>query len=44
MVFDITRRETFESIRNWHREAIDNGNSKMKFLLIGNKTDLEIER
>ncbi|CAD8081245.1 unnamed protein product [Paramecium sonneborni] len=41
MVFDITRRETFENIRNWHRDALDNGNSRMKFLLIGNKTDLQ---
>ncbi|CAD8060917.1 unnamed protein product [Paramecium primaurelia] len=44
MVFDITRRETFENIRNWHREALDNGNSRMKFLLIGNKTDLQNHR
>ena len=41
MVYDITKRETFENIKNWHREALDNGNPKMHFLLIGNKTDLE---
>jgi len=44
MVYDITKRDTFENIKNWHREALDNGNPKKRFLLIGNKTDLEENR
>jgi GTPase SAR1 family protein len=43
MVYDITRRDTFDNIRNWFNEATENGNPKMQFLLIGNKTDRQYE-
>jgi len=43
MVYDITRRDTFKSILDWHNEASENGNPQMQFLLVGNKTDLDAE-
>lgn len=44
MVYDITRRDTFKNIQQWHQDAIENGNQQMRYLLIGNKCDLESER
>jgi GTPase SAR1 family protein len=40
LVFDTTRRETFEHIGKWLEEAKANGNSTMTFILVGNKCDL----
>eukprot|EP01016_Furgasonia_blochmanni_P043112 TRINITY_DN580_c0_g1_i11.p1 TRINITY_DN580_c0_g1~~TRINITY_DN580_c0_g1_i11.p1 ORF type:complete len:251 (+),score=54.00 TRINITY_DN580_c0_g1_i11:67-819(+) len=44
LVYDITRRDTFEHISNWLDEARKNGNAQMSFMLIGNKSDLASER
>ncbi|EGR33774.1 Ras family protein, putative [Ichthyophthirius multifiliis] len=44
IVYDITRRETFQNIVNWLNEARENGNSQMVYMLIGNKCDLETQR
>lgn len=44
MVYDITRRETFNHLNNWLRECRSNGNESMTILLIGNKSDLEHKR
>ena len=52
IVYDITkylyymtfRRESFDSISRWLEEAKANGNPKLTFTLVGNKSDLETER
>ncbi|XP_051912520.1 uncharacterized protein LOC127594795 [Hippocampus zosterae] len=44
LVFDITRRETFNHLKNWLEEVNQNGNPYMTILLVGNKTDLESQR
>ncbi|KRX08413.1 P-loop containing nucleoside triphosphate hydrolase [Pseudocohnilembus persalinus] len=44
IVYDITRRETFENVIQWIEEAKNNGNQEMMFILIGNKMDLESQR
>ncbi|KAK4767500.1 hypothetical protein SAY86_015250 [Trapa natans] len=40
MVYDITRRATFESMKKWLRELRDFGNPDMVVVLVGNKSDL----
>ena len=44
VVYDITARESFESIVNWLEECKANGNPEMTLVLVGNKTDLESRR
>eukprot|EP01017_Pseudomicrothorax_dubius_P038154 TRINITY_DN5679_c0_g2_i6.p1 TRINITY_DN5679_c0_g2~~TRINITY_DN5679_c0_g2_i6.p1 ORF type:complete len:223 (+),score=59.83 TRINITY_DN5679_c0_g2_i6:67-735(+) len=44
LVYDITRRESFNHISRWLEEARQNGNPYMTFILVGNKCDLESER
>ena len=43
-MYDITRRETFNHLNRWLREAQQNGNPNMTIMLIGNKSDLESRR
>jgi len=43
-VYDITRRQTFDNLVRWLDDMRDNAYSKMIILLIGNKTDLSMER
>jgi Ras-related protein Rab-1A len=43
LVYDVTRRETFENIRNWNGEIIK-GSGKIALILVGNKIDLKDER
>ena len=40
LVYDITRRDTFQHIENWLHEVRENGNPDMVIVLIGNKADL----
>lgn len=41
LVYDITRRESFQNILRWYQEAKNNStHDNMVYLLIGNKTDL----
>ena len=40
LVYDITRRETFNHLTRWLEEARQNSNSNMVVMLIGNKADL----
>ena len=40
LVYDITRRNTFNNIVDWLREVKNNCDSNQKFLLVGNKSDL----
>jgi len=44
LVYDITRRETFNHLGRWLEEAKQNGNTNMTTILIGNKCDLEHRR
>lgn len=44
LVYDCTRRETFDHLTRWLEEARANANPNMVVMLIGNKTDLESRR
>lgn len=41
LVYDITRRETFNHLSRWLEEARQNSSSNMTIMLVGNKSDLE---
>ena len=41
LVYDVSKRESFEHLTNWIEEARHNGNKHMTIMLIGNKSDLE---
>lgn len=44
LVYDITKRQSFENLQKWLEEMKENAYSKMTTILIGNKVDLENER
>ena len=44
LVYDITRRETFNHLTRWLEEARQNASTNMVIMLIGNKSDLEHRR
>jgi len=44
LVYDITRRDTFEHLTNWLEDARQHSSSNMVIMLIGNKCDLESRR
>ncbi|CAD8110936.1 unnamed protein product [Paramecium primaurelia] len=44
VVYDITKRESYENVARWMEEVKQNGNPKLSMLLVGNKGDLESER
>ena len=44
LVYDLTKRDSFDNIDNWLAEVRQHDNKKMKILLIGNKNDLSAER
>jgi len=39
LVFDVTRKETYDNIKNWHEEIL-NSAKNINLLLVGNKIDL----
>lgn len=43
LVYDVTRKETYENIKNWHSE-ITTASKGINLLLVGNKCDLVDER
>ena len=43
LVYDVTRRESFENLVRWLEEMKENAYSKMQVILVGNKVDLEQE-
>lgn len=43
IVYDITNRESFENIPNWHRDLLEFAGD-IPFIVIGNKVDLVDER
>lgn len=44
LVYDITRRSSFDNLTRWLDDMRDNAYSKMIIVLIGNKDDLKTER
>ncbi len=44
LAFDLTRRNTFENVRNWYQELKNNAPAELYLILVGNKKDLEISR
>ena len=44
LVYDISRRESFDHLQRWLLEARSNGSPQMVMILIGNKSDLEQRR
>jgi len=44
LVYDITRRETFEHLTGWLEDIREDGHPEVPLILIGNKCDLESER
>ena len=40
LVYDITKRKSFDGVKKWLEEARVNGHQKMSYILIGNKCDL----
>jgi Ras-related protein Rab-1A len=40
VTFDLTNRESFDNVEKWISDVINNGNDKIKFLLVGTKSDL----
>ncbi|KAG9286757.1 hypothetical protein G9A89_012307 [Geosiphon pyriformis] len=44
LVYDITRRDTFDHLLTWLEDARQHSNSNTTIMLIGNKSDLELKR
>lgn len=44
LVYDVTRRSTFDSLRKWLKELREFGNPEMVVVLVGNKSDLSHSR
>ena len=44
LVYDITRKNTFNNIDNWLKELISINSNKINIILIGNKNDLTLLR
>jgi len=44
LVYDISRRETFNHLKSWLAEVQEHSNKEMIIMLIGNKNDLEHKR
>lgn len=42
LVYDITRRETFDHLASWLEDARQHANPNMTIMLIGNKADLSV--
>lgn len=40
LVYDITRRSTFENLENWRKEMLKNTKEEPVTIVIGNKVDL----
>jgi len=44
LVYDVTRRESFEYLSSWLEECQENGDRNITIVLVGNKCDLTEER
>ena len=43
-MFDITKKQSFDALDMWLREASKNGGENLPLFLVGNKTDLASNR
>lgn len=41
LVYDITRKESFDNIKDWIRECTTHGSQELRIILVGNKCDLD---
>ena len=41
LVYDVTRRETFQNLVRWMEEMLEHAYQRMTIVLVGNKKDLE---
>jgi len=44
IIFDVTNRTSFESVRQWHKETLDYAGRSTIVIVIGNKVDLVDKR
>ena len=44
IVYDITRKETFDSLNNWLAELREHSVKDIQIIILGNKSDLEAQR
>ncbi len=44
LIYDISSKESFDRIVFWLKEIKDNGNERIKIILLGNKSDLSEDR
>lgn len=44
LVYDVTRRDSFEHVAKWLQEAKENSNANLVIMLVGNKKDLDHKR
>ncbi len=44
IVYDITRKETFENVNNWLTELRDHSDKDVQIIVLGNKCDLDSQR
>ncbi len=44
LIFDVTNRKSFDNLENWIKEAIENVEQQIPFVLVGNKIDLSDSR
>lgn len=44
LIYDITKRLTYDSMERWLKELYEHAEANIVVMLVGNKTDLELER
>ena len=44
LVYDISRRSSFESLEKWLKEVREHADERIELILVGNKSDLELKR
>lgn len=44
LVYDITKHLTYDSMERWLKELYEHAEGNIVVMLVGNKTDLELER
>jgi len=44
LVYDISRKDSFDNLTKWMQELKENGSSTMSIIIVGNKSDLEDKR
>ena len=44
IIFDLTRKNTFNYVQNWINELNNNANKDINIIILGNKSDLSVQR